>query len=631
MTKLTSSILLGALAGTSLPLVASAQDLGAARGYEISLASTTTDQARVREENGVRKLRKTDEEFTNEQASVRFSPDGRRALYVHMRTSPINEGTAMERSPEHRMQCALTALETYQEADGSVAVRRPSTAMYDIFATDNDGNEYRNCNKPELMVIAGGQYVALEFNYQAQGNGDTKRYMKVFDWDLNPVRIKNNQGQTQEQVVVMAKNNDDCSMHQSGAGQSGAPYYDVGGVTRFASWDGCNGNGADDGWFRATEVACTGTGTEAECQIKKLFDLSLAKREERSRGRCTVGGADLSFAVCTWTEGNTQPQREGTWIAAVDLNPDSNDRLLWKERLNYKQTLEVNGEDREYYAMRAQHGRVMAKGPDGNLVATDEIIFQDTGNRGGNNNDKKGGRSDIMNLAVIKTAREGFTFSMPMVNIDMTASEVFDGFEATHISLAEAVFGKGDQLIPGFTLLQGIHTAASRDAEIKTIGYDPVTKSLVNLGKHLAGASYDRHLYSNYLGNNPGNQGRNFAGSDLVRNPFEGQNGSKVQFFVAHALTGKSSLPTHMDSAVKPSAYLSLLPVAFSAEAEDPGGGYNDNLPGDDSDDDDEPADLSGRDSNAQLTGGCQTGGASSGGLVLLGLALVAVRRRRAA
>lgn len=643
MKKLNTSILAGALAVALAPGLASA-DLGSARAFEVVPANTSTDLARTRTyDDGIKRLRKTDEAHTNEQADVVFSPDGRLAAYVMMTTATINQGTGQEATPVDRIQCSLTMLETFQETDGTVAVRKLATRPYSMFVTDNDGNEYRNCHKPELMLVNGGKQFALEFNYQANGTNDTKRYMKVFNWDGSVVPVlKNGNGQTQKQVVVMAKNNDDCSMHQSGAGQAGTAYYDQGGVTRVANWDGCNGNGRDDGWFRATEIACTtdAAGVASECTIKRLFDLSLAQREERSRGRCTVGGADKSFAVCTWTEGNTQPQHEGTWIAAVDLSPggqngeNANNRLLWKDRLNYRQTLTVNGEEREYYAMRAQHARVLQKQADGTLAATDEIIFSDSLNRGGNNNDKKGGRSDALNFAVIKTTREGYTFSMPMSTINFNTSPMLLGLDATHISMMESVFGKGDLLIPGFSQLQGSHTGGlQQNADIATIGYDPATKTIVNLGRHNAEASYDRHLYSNYLGNNPGNQGRNFAGADLVKNPFFGVNGNQVQFFQAWALTGKA--PQNTDSSIKPSGFVSLFPVAFAADAPDPQGGYNDNVPGDDTPDDpapEEPDPITPGNPDGFASGGCSTGAGNGGALfgLALGLALTIRRRRKA-
>mgnify|MGYP002149567907 CR=1 FL=1 len=190
--------------------------------------------------------------------------------------------------------------------------------------------------------------------------------------------------------------------------------------------------------------------------------------------------------------------------------------------------------------------------------------------------------------------------------------------------------GKGDTLVPGFTQLQGSQTGGlQQEADIRTIAYDSVAKTMVNLGQHTAGASYDRHLYSNYLGNNPGNQGRNFAGADVFRNPFMGTNGNQVQYYTAFALTGKA--PMHTDSAIKPSAYVSLFPIAFAENAPDPQGGYNDNVPGDTNPDDPAPEEPDPFVPGG-AAGGCSTGGGSTGALFALGLGLaLAVRRRRAA
>ncbi|MEZ4404210.1 MAG: hypothetical protein R3B06_29580 [Kofleriaceae bacterium] len=643
---LKTTIFASALAGlAALPGAASAQanlsEIGRASAVKIASGSPN-DLAPVRTgEDGIARLRMTDEEQTNEQASIKFSPDGTSAVMVRMSSSPINEGTPRESAPNHRMQAALTALETYVEADGRLSVKRPATAQFDVWATDNDGNEYRNANKPEIAYINGGKNIAVFFNYQANGSGDTKRYAKVFNpHTLQPVTIKNGNGQVQDQVVVMAKNNDDCSMHQSGDGEMAIPYFDQGGVTRMVGWHGCNGNGNDDGWASGLEINCTNgaDGLATECTIKRLWDISLAQREERSRGRCTIGKADPSFATCTWTEGNTQPQRDGVWIAAIDLStggengPNAQSRLLWKEQIQQKQTIQVNGVDREYYAMRAQSARIMTKAADGSLEPSMQLIEQHTLNRGANNNNKKGGRSDLMCFSVINANRTGLTYEMPLSCVNM-ASPMLLGLDGTHISMAGAVFGKGDQLIPGFIQLQGSHTGGlSQDADIRTIGYDPVAKTMVNLGQHSAGAPYDRHLYSNYLGNNPGNQGRNFAGCDLVRNPFFDASGagttaaSHVQFFNACGLTGKDA--SQPDSAIKPSTYVTLFPVAFSADAPDPAGGYNDNVPGDSTPDNPAPEQEDPL-VFGTAAGGCSTGGGSTSLVFGLGLGLAAILRRR--
>src|SRR5678809_908075 len=111
-------------------------------------------------------------------------------------------------------------------------------------------------------------------------------------------------------------------------------------------------------------------------------------------------------------------------------------------------------------------------------------------------------------------------------------------------------------MMPGFTMVQGSHNGGGVTEPVaKAIEFDPVTKKLIDLGTHRIGGSFDRHLYSNYLGNNPGYQGRNFMGCNLLRNPFAGQNGSRVEYFVAHALTGKDPADVG-NAALKPSSFV---------------------------------------------------------------------------
>lgn len=624
MNKRNTTILAGALlvgAGTA----ASAdprRELGTAQGFDIALASTITDQARTREiENGIQVLRQTDQENTNEQASVVFTPDGTHAWYFHMRTSPINEGTAMESSPEYNMQLALSYLELGVATDGSFTVQRAAATPYDVWATNNDGDENRNANKPEGYPIMGGKYIVLEYNYRPENENNTDRYAAIFDQQLNRIPIDG-----QDQVIVMQKNNDDCSGGQDGAGR-GMVTLDTPTKTTFVGWDLCNGNNEDAGWLRRSDWTCTGEGPAATCSYERVFDVRLAEEEERSRGRCTVGGADRSFAVCSWTEDDDQPMHEGVWIAGVDitdeggaLGPAAQNRILWKERIQKRTTMLVNGEEREYYAMRANHTREMALQPDGSLQPTNRILYQWGLNRGGNNNDKKGGRTDAVMGAVYELTRAGYTEVAPMTNLQ----PLLLGFENTHTAVTEAVFGKGDEIKPGFSLVVGDHTGGIASASsLRTIMFDPATKEWKNLGQHSLGRAYDRHLYSNYLGNNPGFQGRNFGHCQLVKNPYAAMNNNNVTFFQACALTGKAA--QHTLSSTKGSAFLTIMPVAFTKAAPPPGGNWNEEeLPGEDNPTQGDPDEGPGT-----SVGGCSTSGGSTGLLVGLAFLGLAITRRR--
>lgn len=512
------------------------------------------DLARVR--NG--RLRKTDEEFTNEQGTVAFFAGGRRGLYVEMRTGALSTGE----KPVHRMQAACTPFELVQDGQGLISIeRRPG----EKFITDNIGNEYRNANKPQLMPINNGRNMLVMFNYQPQGTNDTRRYAKVLDQSCNLVPVRNANGELRKQVLIMAKNNDDCDMHQTGEGPCDIAT-DVDGVTHMACWAGCNGNGRDDGWLNDITVSCklNGEGYATECTIRKNFDISLARREERSRGRCTIADEDPNTAICTWTEGNNQPQRDGTWIAAVDISPegekgeDAKSRLIWKEMIDGQKQHPMGYRT---YSVRAMHTRVLLPRPDGTLERTNMLFFRAGDLQGANRDDKKGGTYRAFQIGVIKATRAGMEWVVPLHQAD----DMLLGIDGTHLTMCGAVFGEGQNLMPGFTLLQGSHNGGGvTEPVVKAIALDMTSRRLVDLGTHRAGGSYDRHLYSNYLGNNPGNQGRNFAGCALTRNPFAGQNGSMTQYFVAHALTGKS--PENVGKPeLKPSSFVTLLPVARMA------------------------------------------------------------------
>jgi hypothetical protein len=510
------------------------------------------DLARVNDEG---RLRMTDEEGTNEMGVVKFFADGKHALYVEMRTGALSTG---ER-PVHNVQDACSPLELVQAADGSVSmVKSPG----ERFVTDNDGNEHRNGNKPELMPVNGGKNMLLMFNYQPAGGSDTIRYAKVLDQSCKEVPVLDADGQTQKQVIIMHKRDDDCDMHQSGEGPCDVAT-DAGGSTHLTCWAGCNGNGQDDGWINDVTVTCASdaSGSASSCTIKKNFDMSLAQREERSRGRCSVADADPDTAICTWTEGNNQPQRDGTWIAAVDISPggqqgpDADSRLLWKEQFDgRKQT----ADGVKTYSVRANQARVMQVRADGSLERTDTLFMMTGDLEGGNRDERKGGTYRAQQFAVLKATRAGLTTVVP----EQDLSNLLVGIDATHLTACPAVVGAGANLTPAISLLQGSHNGGGvQEPNVKLVGWDRGAGKLVDLGTRRAGGSYDRHLYSNYLGNNPGNQGRNFAGCTFVRNPFAGQKGNTTAYFLVHAMTGKSPANVN-DAALKPSSYVSLLPVA---------------------------------------------------------------------
>jgi MYXO-CTERM domain-containing protein len=498
----------------------------------------------ARTQNG--RLRKTRYEESQEMAVAKMV-DAENGVFLQMQSGAI--GTTQ---PVHRQQVACTPFKLVKQADGSVGGMVTGTAK---FVTDNVGQDYRNGNHIEEYVINGGKNVLLTFNYRPQGTNNTNRYAKVLDTQCNIVPVQNSAGTTQKQVVIMQKNNDDCDMHQSGEG-AGTVVSDAAGSTHIVYWAGCNGNGQDDGWVNDIQVTSVNAG--AAFKIAKNFDLSVEPQEERSRGRCDISDSDPNTAICSWTAGNNQPQREGTWIGAINIGPtgptgqNAQSRLLWKKKIQ-SDTI-VSGV--RTYSVRANSSRVVTADAAGKLTKTDQIIVQTSCLRGNNTNDRKGGRYLAMYMGVATATKAGLTWDIPLTDI----TNQMLGIDATHLTEAFALVQDGAKTLPAMTFMQGSQNGGgAAPADLKILAVDAASKKFIDYGSQKTGGSYDRHLYSNYLGGNPGNQGRNFAGATFIHNPFATV-AADPQFLLLHALTGKDPADV-MKPEIKGSSYVSIVPM----------------------------------------------------------------------
>jgi MYXO-CTERM domain-containing protein len=292
------------------------------------------------------------------------------------------------------------------------------------------------------------------------------------------------------------------------------------------------------------------------------------------------------------------------------------------------------------YSVRANSSRILnADGTNGDL-----LFVQTSDLRGNNTNDRKGGRYLQMNLGVAQATRTGLTWVQPMTDV----TNLMLGIDATHLTEAFTMVQDGAKMVPAMTFLQGSQNGGGGNpADVKVLAFDSTAKKFVDYGTHPAGGTYDRHLYSNYLGGNPGNQGRNFAGAVTVKNPFVGQNGSTSAFLLLHAITGKD--PSEVGNpALKQSSYISIMPAMNPQATPAPpagtpnttqigqnasGGGQNAGAqPGDPT-----PANevMPTASANGSFSSGCSMTGHSSPSqgvfFLLAGLGLVVlVRRRRA-
>lgn len=556
------------------------------------------------------RLRRTNEEQVgNEMGTfVCLGALKTKCLYFSMTTElpPTVVGGPVRRAND-RVQLSLTKVTLAQDATGNVIAN--ADASQSVYVTNNDGNEYRNCNHPEAFQIDTDLGCVI-YNYQANNTNDTKRYLRCFNSDGLEVTANN------QQQLFFAKNNDDASMHQSGRSLTvrktdANTYY-------LTAWEGANGNGRDDGWLNQVKL----TMTNGAITATREFDISIAQREERSHGYCSMSAADRNTAICTWTEGNTQPQRDGTWIAAIDVTPgkfsgaNQQGALLWKEQLEGRK--DIDGI--RTYSMRATHERIqLVNATSGQLEDTDMVLFYANDLRGSNNNNEKGGRTLRTNMGIIKADKAGMSYVMPLAD----TGSLLKGLGGTHLHTQFAVFGTTDALKPGVVIVNGSHTGGHFAGQARSMVWEQATNTFADAGMINTGP-FDRHLYPNYLGNNPGNQGRNYAHSTIMQNPFLGQNGNTDAYLMVFASTGKDM--TELDRPeLKATAYLTIIPLASTPAGTTPG--EDPPVPGEDPPVPGEDPEGPGA---GNSLGGCSTGG-TTGGLatfLLIGLAAF-IRRRR--
>jgi len=595
-------LMMFAAAGLLMPAAAQAE-IRTATQTKI-LGAATTDKAIV-SGTPARLRRQNERQPGNEMSVAAFFKDGKSGLFFSMNTE-LNGTRA-----NHRIQLALVPFTLAQDAAGAVVAQANMTGAR--YVTNNIGNEYRNANYPEAFAIDGGNAICAAYNYQANNTNDTKRYLQCFDATGATVM---------PQTLAFAKNNDDCSMRQDGEGFVYAG--GTAGKDRFVSYFGCNGNGRDDGWAGLFEINKQADGSY---KLDRIFDLSVEPQEERSRGKCTVGAADLNTAYCTWTAGNNQPQRNGTWLGAIDITPgkfrgaNQQGALLWKTQIGGRKQIE----GRTTYSMRAMHDRVLVKNATtGALEPSDMIIWRSGDLQGNNNTNGKGGTYRANQFAVMKLTRQGMEYVTPMT--DMGPKLL--GLDGTHLAPVPAVLGTEDALKMSILFNSGSHTGGGYASQVRAVVWDQAT-GFADAGSYGI-APHDRHLYPNYTGNNPGNQGRNHASGQLIKNPFVGVNGNKDAYLTVWATSGKDQADM-TDPTKKLSAYLSVLPVAQVAAGPAPSQPEPQPEPGqpEPQPEPEQPADDTSADASDTTLGGCSATSSSSGLATFLLIGLAALIRRR--
>ena len=190
-------------------------------------------------------------------------------------------------------------------------------------------------------------------------------------------------------------------------------------MTHITCWAGCNGNGTRRRLAQRhhrSSAPTTPAASPPAARSLKNFDVSLCKREERSRGRCSIADADPNTAICTWTEGNDQPQTDGTWIGAVDISAGGQQgegaqtRVLWKKMIEGEKRIEGV----RTWSVRANSSRILTENPDGTLSRSAQLIITTDDLRGNNTNNRKGGRYLSQNIGVAEATKDGLKWVVNM-------------------------------------------------------------------------------------------------------------------------------------------------------------------------------------------------------------------------
>jgi uncharacterized protein (TIGR03382 family) len=621
MTKL--PLIVGAIAmATTAMVTGSTSTAHADDAFLLQDAQYDGDMARTRTRNGVEVLRATDEEMTVEQASFAIDPaDPTRGVVIMMSTTRLDSEAGPHTGADievGRMQLACLPFTISKDETTETGIRIDGDKANYKYITQRQADEYRAANHPHAIAMPNGYFAALS-NWDRNDNTNTEEYIKVIDAQCNIMPLSANTNVTRREnntsAVVMAKNNDNCSMRQAGGG--GEAYADGDGICVVSS-AGCNGNGRDDGW---QNQYCVYPETDGSFNVQKIRDVSYIRREERSRGFCSAmdldGEAGADTGVCCGTEGNSQPQREGVWCQGTSL---STGEVLWKEMVAYR---DETADGRRTYAMR------MKVAPEITITGekTGNLILQYQDHRGNNNNNQKGGYDAFVKMHVASPSLEGLNLGPAQ---DITQQVIDTQVEMTHASIFQSWHGSASNPEPGLSFFSGNHNGSGTvNAHVLNVGFNTTERSFRSLAKTTLSSPADAQKYSKYLGNNPNNQGRNFIQCKTIVNPFAGDADGKasgIPVLNACAVTGK--LTTAGMPQYKPDMFFSVWSTLSKDPVDEPGGDGDGDGSGN-GDGNGDGGDNGGGGPN-ELGGGCSTTGGAGGlaSLLLVGLVL-GFRRRR--
>ncbi len=542
--------------------------------------------------------RPLDQAYPGSEHSALMQRDDGTIMIFTMATYEING-----QLPNNRMQMLCAEINFDPMAGPQV-----STLKY---VTNLNGNRYRNANHIRVSKVFGMPVVS--FNYAPDNRART--YQQVFGPGCTPLS---------DMTQIMQKNNDDCSETHS---ESPETIVQTDGDTAYlASVHGCNGNGRDDAWMAGTSVT---KNTDGTFSIKKLWDLSIEANEERSR-LTIIPTTIANLVVACGTAGNTQPPNKGVRCYGVnyDVNGEQGEnaqsRLMWRQYI-------AERDGGTYYTQMRMAPINDATGAPTNMAIADYQMLTQRRRRGK-------GTAQLKAVAL--------TFKADGVDVMNVAQDnLFPASDATHASICQTQYGTtGQEQSVAMLMSDSVNGSPGAFATAEFVKYDAATRMINPIQKVGLKAAIDNAWLPNIYGNNPNTQGRNFISCfSGIKNPGYHVTGgymSDVKNFVAVPANTRRMREGATIAEDKLALELVLVPTVIDEPATtdptDPGttdptdpnnNPDNPTTPTDPTNPTD-PGNNSG--SGASGVGGCSTGASGgAGSLAFLGLALLAIRRRR--
>ncbi len=506
--------------------------------------------------------------------------------------------------PNHRMQMLCAEINF-----DSMAGPQVSTLKY---VTNLNGNRYRNANHIRVTKVFGMPLVT--FNYAPDNRA--RAYQQVFGPGCTPLS---------DMTEIMRRNNDDCSETDAESGrnhrQAGRRHRVPGLGPRLQR----QRHATMRGWPAPRSPSWpTAPSTSRRCGRSQS-----SPRKSASRLKI-IPTTIANMVVACGTAGNTQPPNKGVRCYGVNYDTNgeqgenANSRLMWRQYI-----AERDGET--YYTNMRAAPILDSTGAPTNMAIADYQMLTQRRRRGK-------GTAQLKAVAL--------TFKADGVDVMNVAQDnLFPASDATHASICQTQYGTtGQEQSVAMLISSSVNGATGAFGTGEFVKYDPTTRMINPIQKVGLKAAIDNAWLPNIYGGNPNTQGRNFVSCfSGIKNPGYHVTGgymSDVKNFVAVPANTRRMREGATIAEDKLALELVLVPTVIdepaSTDPTDPGT-TDPTDPNNNPDNPTTPTDPTnptdpGNNSGSGVggVGGCSTGASGgAGSLAFLGLALLAIRRRR--